>query len=119
MAELPIHPYPGRLSLDAPSQEISVALDNVDNDIKAHAYRASLGYYKSNLKLIRKTREELVVIINRYAKEALRYPGDAPPPIEARTVGKMDMKGVPGLNIQRTAGANRGASSVKHRSMDH
>ena len=82
-----------------PSQEITDALMLVDNQTKAQAYGAWLGYYKQFLGKMGVKPQQFVEMANIYAMEILGYPGTLPPPMEARTVGKMGLKGVKGLNI--------------------
>jgi len=66
------------------------------------SYQAYLGFYNGNLKRIGMAgrsgggKEGLVKIANEFAV-LMGLPG--PPPLEKRTVGKMGMKGVPGLNV--------------------
>ncbi|KAJ7068589.1 P-loop containing nucleoside triphosphate hydrolase protein [Mycena amicta] len=71
----------------------------VSNETKAQVYRAFLGFYNGSLKGMRWTKEDLVRQGNAYAVEALGWTGQAPPDVERKTVGKMGLKGVPGLNI--------------------
>ena len=71
----------------------------VDSQAKAQAYAAWLGYYKQFLVKMGMKPQQFVEMANMYATEILRYPGTLPPPIESRTVGKMGLKGVKGLNI--------------------
>jgi hypothetical protein len=78
-------------------------LDDVTDESKAQAYQASLGYYKSELRSLRWNVDQLVHHMNEYASEALLYAGGGPgaqsPPLLAKTVGKMGLKGTKGLNI--------------------
>lgn len=102
MRELPIAPHPGlseqKTSISA--QTMLAALDATPDEPKAQAYQAALGYYKSELKTLRWTTKDLVDGMNAYARDALRYK-DGQPPLLAKTVGKMGLKGVQGLNIVR------------------
>lgn len=113
---LPIKPYPVDLSGSASSLsgDLNKALTNVDEDTKAKAYRAWLGFHKTFTKQLQLSNEGLVQQANEYA-EGLGCP--EPPSIEKQTVGKMGLKGVPGLNIGPApnregrggrGGANRG-----------
>jgi ATP-dependent RNA helicase MSS116 len=63
------------------------------------AYQAWIGFYNSNLKTTKWSKAELVNNGNRWICESCRQPN--PPAIRARTVGKMGLKNVPGLNIER------------------
>jgi len=64
------------------------------------AYQAWLGFYNSNTKRMGGiNKSELVKLANEFARLAgLRQT----PPLLARTVGKMGLKGVPGLNVVRS-----------------
>ncbi|KAF5375697.1 hypothetical protein D9615_009383 [Tricholomella constricta] len=93
----------------------------VDEDTKAQAYRAWLGYYNSHLKLVGWDKGALVGAGNAYVREALGWQGGdgdgALPEIETRMVGKMGLRDVPGLNIVKTAeraarGGSRGGARI-------
>ncbi|KAG6879437.1 hypothetical protein C0992_002703 [Termitomyces sp. T32_za158] len=86
--------------------EVSRALSSVDPERKSQAYRAWLGYYKTHLKMMKWTREELVCRANNFVRQALGWQGEDLPAIDPKTVGKMQLKGVPGLNIVRQAPIN-------------
>ena len=84
------------------SPSLPEALSKVSQDTKAQSYRAFLGYYNTYAKQLRMSKEELVEFAWRYAVDALGWPEtQLPPPLEPKTVGKMNLKGVKGLNIQR------------------
>ncbi|CAD6967314.1 unnamed protein product [Tilletia controversa] len=105
MRELPIQTHPGdNLKLDDSRRAILLALRDVSDESKAQAYQASLGYYKSEMRSLRWTPAELVSRMNDYAQHALLYDGgsgSASPPLLAKTVGKMGLRGTPGLNVVR------------------
>jgi len=63
---------------------------------------AWLGYYSSWMKKMQLTSKQLVEMANAYAMEVLFYRGDAPPPVLAKTVGMMGLKGAPGINIVKS-----------------
>ena len=68
------------------------------------AYQAFLGYYNSNVRRFRiDGKKELVQIANEYAT-ILGFPEGQPPELQAKTVGKMGLKGVPGINVERFKG---------------
>jgi ATP-dependent RNA helicase MSS116 len=48
---------------------------------------------------------------NDFSLQVLGLP--TPPPLEAKTVGKMGLKGVPGLNVQRGDGGGGGKGGGK------
>ena len=72
------------------------------------AYQAFMGYYNSNIKRLRmQNKHELVKIANEYST-VLGFPEGEPPALLAKTVGKMGLKGTPGLRIDREGGTGRG-----------
>ncbi|KAF2474036.1 DEAD-domain-containing protein [Lindgomyces ingoldianus] len=95
---LPIKPYPAEIISDLTQYNptIEQGFMGVDEEAKAKAYQAFLGYNKTYLKKLRLDAKGLVQLANQYA-EAMGCP--EPPLIEKRTVGKMGLKGVPGLRI--------------------
>ncbi|WVR08321.1 hypothetical protein IAU60_005374 [Kwoniella sp. DSM 27419] len=121
MRDLPIAPHPGlpQALIDASGAAVTQAMvSEVSDESKAQAYSASLGYYKSELKNLRWSVADLVQNMNEYAARALLYAGgkgNLPPPLLAKTVGKMGLKGTPGLNIvrelpERTGGGAQGGN---------
>jgi ATP-dependent RNA helicase MSS116 len=93
-------PVPG----DDKSEEIAAtALNNVGRDkglglSAEQAYRAWLGYYKGALKKIRWDKKELVAQANSWAKAVgLKEQ----PSLQKSSVGKMGLKGVVGLRIEK------------------
>jgi len=95
---LPIQQYPGNISSIAshvaPSIESSLA--RLDEKTKQKAYQAYLGYYKSFCKQLRLDNAGLVALANEYA-HAMGCPETLP--IDKQVVGKMGLKGTPGLNV--------------------
>ncbi|KAJ3246918.1 hypothetical protein HDU77_008749 [Chytriomyces hyalinus] len=101
-------------------------LQNVSEETKSMAYAAWLGFYNSLLKEIRWRggKDELVTEANRYAIGCLGCA--VVPGISKKTVGKMGLKGVPGLTLvddnarggQRSMGnassRGRGGESQSH-----
>lgn len=79
-----------------------VSRDNNLQDSAQRAYSAWLGYYKDAGKHVKLDRAEIVQMANQHAKYVLGYPGI--PPIPKKTVGKMGLKGIPGLNIVSQVG---------------
>ena len=61
------------------------------------AYRAWLGYYNGHLKKVKWDKKQLVEQANMWAKEngLKNQPG-----VQKKTIGKMGLKGVPGLKIE-------------------
>jgi ATP-dependent RNA helicase MSS116 len=79
----------------------NVLRSNFDHDLRTcgeQAYQAWLGFYNSNLRSCGWDKNNLVVMANRYA-QTIGF--QSPPALEAKTIGKMGLKGIPGLNIQR------------------
>ncbi|KAF2750225.1 DEAD-domain-containing protein [Sporormia fimetaria CBS 119925] len=96
--KLPIKPYPQELaaSLEPYYMQIDRACAEVDEDTKAKAYQAFLGYYKTYMKKLRMNADGIVALANEYAK-AMGCPES--PMISKKVVGKMGLKGVKGLRI--------------------
>ncbi|KAF1833271.1 DEAD-domain-containing protein [Decorospora gaudefroyi] len=95
---LPIQPYPVDIVSQLPSHQsgIDKAFVDVDEAAKSKAYQAFLGYNKTFLKKLQLSTIDLVRLANDYAK-TMGCP--EPPMLEKSTVGKMGLKGVPGLRI--------------------
>ncbi|KAI8912354.1 P-loop containing nucleoside triphosphate hydrolase protein [Powellomyces hirtus] len=75
---------------------VNNALQRVPAQTKNQAYGAWLGYYKGYLKDFKWSPRELVAAANQMARD---MGCTELPPMLAKTVGKMGLKGVPGLNI--------------------
>eukprot|EP00930_Biecheleria_cincta_P004953 TRINITY_DN105881_c0_g1_i1.p1 TRINITY_DN105881_c0_g1~~TRINITY_DN105881_c0_g1_i1.p1 ORF type:complete len:533 (-),score=91.17 TRINITY_DN105881_c0_g1_i1:50-1648(-) len=73
----------------------------VNFESASQAYRAWLGYYNSHLKQLRWTKDQLVQKATEYAASIGACRNGVPPPLEMKTVGKMGLTGVSGLNIVR------------------
>lgn len=69
----------------------------ISDEAKAQVYQSWLGYYKGHVKPMKISLGELVHVANVFAQEVMGC--DDAPEIEARVVGKMGLKGVPGLRI--------------------
>lgn len=95
---LPIQPYPTDIMAEVPKYQALVdrSFPQVDEEAKAKAYQAFLGYNKTYTKKLKLQPKELVQVANDYAF-AMGCP--EPPMIDRKVVGKMGLKGVPGLNI--------------------
>jgi len=74
----------------------------------SQAYQAWLGFYNGYTRKLGWNNADLVQRANQMAA-AWGYPND-PPPLQRKTVGKMGLKGVPGLNIDDSidSGGGRG-----------
>jgi ATP-dependent RNA helicase MSS116, mitochondrial len=85
---------------------IEKALEKVPQQAKEQAYVAFLGFTKALKKIHGMDAPEVVKFANRYS-ESLGL--EEPPALEPSTVGKMGLKGVPGLTIRRGASGKGGA----------
>ena len=63
------------------------------------SYQAWLGFYNSHMRKLRWSQAQLVQTANDFSRDVLGLA--SPPPLEAKTVGKMGLKGVPGLNVEK------------------
>ncbi|KAG2501074.1 hypothetical protein HYH03_000893 [Edaphochlamys debaryana] len=105
----PVEPFPAG-PIDAPPPAVPAALArdpagvlarataSVDYQSRAKAYQSFLGYYKSH-EVIKLRSEAVVATANAYAAQVLACA--SPPGLLAKTVGKMGLKGVAGVNIVR------------------
>lgn len=98
---------------DVPGEAIDVYQPHVADAVrklpaltKGTAYQSWLGYYNSNLRKLGWGKDELVERANFWARAVC---GEAEPPaLLARTIGKMGLKGTPGLRIDRSGGGGGG-----------
>jgi len=109
MQSLALHPFTlsSSAELDTLRSKVNKAMDQVPEEAKSQAYGAWLGYYKAYLKSIRWSASELVQAANHYSSDVLRY-GSTPPGLLAKTVGKMGLKGTPGLRIVKELDSGAG-----------
>lgn len=106
MRALPLKPMPqppqGAVLSEA-HQVVRAALARCADDGKAQAYQAFLGYYKGSMRLMGFNVDSLIQTANYYAQHVLLYQGGGDhvetPPLLAKTVGMMGLKGAPGLRI--------------------
>lgn len=77
---------------------IHTALRKVPERTLSMAYQAWLGFYKTNLRKLGWSPEELVQRANSWATECLLL--DEPPALLAKTVGMMGLKNVPGVRVE-------------------
>jgi len=86
--------------------EVQRAIRSLQNDIQPKVYQAWMGYYKNHLKGMRWNAQMLVAEANKLALEGLGC--TSVPEIDKKVVGKMGLKGVPGLNlVNKPAGPGR------------
>ena len=87
---------------------VAAAMQRVDDRTKAQHYAAELGYRKGLLRKMGWNAERLVREANAYAVDFMGC--REPPPMLKSTVGKMGLKGVPGLNVvSQLPGSDAGA----------
>ena len=91
-------------------QKISHALSRVSPQTKNQTYAAQLGFYKSFLKSLHWSPAQLVEQMNAFALQALEC--THVPGVLKKTVGKMGLKGVPGLNLVNELGGVSRVGSV-------
>jgi ATP-dependent RNA helicase MSS116, mitochondrial len=81
------------------NRAIALAMSHEDTRRDAsQAYQAWLGFYNSHTKDCKWDKPTLVHMANQFAT-TMGF--DEPPGLLAKTVGKMGLKGVPGLRIER------------------
>ncbi|KAL7546702.1 hypothetical protein ACHAWF_010047 [Thalassiosira exigua] len=101
LADMPLEPEGAPRSTKA-DELAERAVQNVGRDkglrnSAEQAYRAWLGYYNGHLRKVGWDKAQLVEQANSWAREAgLRDQ----PSLQKRTVGKMGLKGVPGLKLE-------------------
>lgn len=99
--QLPIKSHPRSTEIlsgaDGYAKTVETAMYAVDETVKTRAYLSFLGFFAGSgmLKPLRTDKQGLVAMANKLAMEGMHCP--EPPAIEKSTVGKMGLKGVPGL----------------------
>ena len=97
---LPITPEPPHVPLTASERkEVDAAVQRVPMETRTSAYGAWLGFYNGMCGKLRWGKPELVSQANAYGAAAMGLL--TPPPISAQTIGKMGLRGTPGLNVQK------------------
>eukprot|EP00672_Neobodo_designis_P025852 CAMPEP_0174851104 /NCGR_PEP_ID=MMETSP1114-20130205/21621_1 /TAXON_ID=312471 /ORGANISM="Neobodo designis, Strain CCAP 1951/1" /LENGTH=577 /DNA_ID=CAMNT_0016085613 /DNA_START=25 /DNA_END=1758 /DNA_ORIENTATION=+ len=100
LARLPIKPVqPIARELDA--SVVANAVRRVRVETRCMAYSAWLGFYNSFASKMKWSKEYLVQRANQLALASLEMP--SPPALQKKTIGKMGLKGVPGLVIEGVA----------------
>ncbi|KAI8616832.1 P-loop containing nucleoside triphosphate hydrolase protein [Chytriomyces sp. MP71] len=93
-----VMPFKVDLGVAQQMEPVRAALGRVSGETKGMAYAAWLGFYNALTREIGwRGKDELVREGNRYALECLGC--ETLPGIPKKTVGKMGLKGVPGLNL--------------------
>ncbi|GAA5982201.1 hypothetical protein JCM10908_004782 [Rhodotorula pacifica] len=104
---LPLTPHPAIPSseLEACRAQLARGMVLVGTEEKSQYYASSLGFYKSSLRdAFRGDAGAMVRMFNEFATAPVEQGGlgcEEVPGILAQTVGKMGLKGTPGLNIVR------------------
>ena len=101
LKDMPLEPTPISVSAKT-SAIVEQAKQNVGNDktlrVSAEqAYRAWLGYYNGHVKKVRWDKKLLVQQANLWAQQIGLT---EQPALQKKTIGKMGLKGVPGLRIE-------------------
>lgn len=99
LKEIPIEKVSSPSENTDNSVEISRAVSRLSDVTIGCAYQAWLGFYNSNMKTLRWDKEHLVRVANEFAAQVCQQ--TEPPALNAMTVGKMGLKGVAGLNVDR------------------
>jgi ATP-dependent RNA helicase MSS116 len=87
------------------------ALRKVPQDTYGSAYQAWLGFYNSHLRKLGWSQETLVEYANYFIKECCGL--TEVPALQAKTIGKMGLKGVPGLVVDKSGGGGGGKGGGK------
>ena len=93
LKDVTVQKFPHQLQYS--TNDIKSSLPTLEN--KAKIYQAWMGYYKNHLKALGWSTAELVQQANRFAFQGLgcaEVPG-----LQKSTIGKMGLKGVPGLKV--------------------
>ncbi|KAL2048574.1 hypothetical protein N7G274_000486 [Stereocaulon virgatum] len=110
--QFPIKPYPASdkvlNDLNA-ADKMSRALQGVDPKSKQKAYSAYLGFMKGFANKMQMDTAKLVKMANHFALNGMQC--DEVPEMEKKTIGKMGLKGVPGIRYAKPL--QEGQATVK------
>ena len=99
--QFPIHPHPASAKIlaliDSTSLPITTALRSAPPDSKQKAYAAYLGFMKTFANKLKLNPAGLVQMANEFALKGMLC--TELPKLEKKTVGKMGLKGVPGISF--------------------
>lgn len=84
-------------SLTTKSPRVKEVMLKVDEEVRQKVYRSLMGYYKGKLSVLGWKANMLVAKMNEFALKGLYLPEI--PSFEAKTIGKMGLKGVEGIRI--------------------
>eukprot|EP00890_Picochlorum_soloecismus_P006246 jgi/Picsp_1/6622/NSC_03965-R1_dead-box atp-dependent rna helicase 31-like len=107
LRDLPLQKWDAPVLSAEDVQKSNISLSQIDGQLSGMAYQTWLGYYNSCKGAFR-NKAELVEQANLFAKSMGL---NEPPMLMKKTVGKMGLKGVPGLNIE----GNTGMQGQSHR----
>jgi ATP-dependent RNA helicase MSS116 len=102
LLDLPVQAYEAPAGFPAQHAGIVLALGKVDQNGAAReraeqAYQAWLGFYKGLMRRMKMAPYQLVDVANAFSREmGLKNV----PYLQAKTVGKMGLKGTPGLKVK-------------------
>lgn len=104
--QLPIQQHPHTAAIVEHSKgsapQVEKAMYTIDETVKQRAYSSFLGFFAGSglLKRLKLDKPGLVRMANDMAIHGMHCP--EPPPMDKKTVGKMGLKAVPGLNYDTT-----------------
>lgn len=106
VAKLPIRDDPPLVTefQDSLASSLDAAALKLPEKTVTSAYQAWLGYHNSHLRKLCWTKAELVARANEWAAHVARR--DRPPALAAKTLGKMNIRGTPGLVVDSTTPRN-------------
>eukprot|EP01059_Diplonema_ambulator_P010667 TRINITY_DN2067_c0_g3_i2.p1 TRINITY_DN2067_c0_g3~~TRINITY_DN2067_c0_g3_i2.p1 ORF type:complete len:596 (+),score=206.68 TRINITY_DN2067_c0_g3_i2:270-1790(+) len=99
-----------KMEMQKNQQLVNRALPRVSHGTMCAAYQAWLGFYNSNLKKLGWSREELVRQANAWITTCCLL--KEVPYLQAKTVGKMNLKDTPGLRIEGRGGGGKGGKGT-------
>ncbi|OSX70405.1 hypothetical protein BU14_0766s0001 [Porphyra umbilicalis] len=102
VGRLPAGGLPPPADLQATAGEMAAAVAAMPDATAAAAYQAWLGFYAMGLKRFGWSKTQLVAHANAWYGDVCGRP--RAPPLLARTVGKMGLKGTPGLVVEGGGG---------------
>ena len=105
LSDQPYEKRPAMASVENEHHRCFQGMTRVNEKTKSMGYSSWIGFYNSNLRKLQWSQRDLVKEANVFSHDCLGL--DEPPALMARTVGKMGLKGVPGLRIEGRNGVPR------------
>jgi ATP-dependent RNA helicase MSS116, mitochondrial len=105
VSDLPLQTLgqPPRAMMDQFAATAAAGCKMLPAQTKTTAYQAWMGFYNTHLRALRWDKTDLVAMANHWITAVV---GDAEPPeLQARTVGKMGLRDVPGIRVEGRAGS--------------